>query len=292
MIFKIVIFIISFLFIGCGGSNGLVPNLTNTQETISNIELFSSTLSDVTPEDEYILGLMISKRIIKSDIYNVDSPTSKYLNNILKVLVRNSNNPYIYNGYKIIVLKNREFNAYALPGGIIVVHDGVFKKVYNEDQLASIIAHEIGHIEGMHFADDISNSNYIEIAKFAKNRLKKKNSSQKNATTSIANDIVEKTFKQLTDNIMNGYSVEHEAQADKIALRILKASGYENSSLKIVLKNLEKRNAKKYAGAKYPKNRIELIQNSSLFSKKIISRKYMKIRERRFDKIKYIRKAS
>lgn len=296
MIIRIIaIFILTYLLVGCSGTNKLMPGvsnkITNVQDALDNIELASSVLSDAVPEDEYILGVMIAKKIIDSVPYSPDSMISIYTNSILQTLLKNSKTPYIYNGYKLIVLKNKEFNAYALPGGIIVLHDGLLKKVYNEDQLASIIAHEIGHIEGMHFSQDISNDNYMKIAKYAKKHLQKKQSSGNSLVNKVANDFVEKTFTQLSNNILNGYSVEYEAEADQIALRLLKDAGYENNSLKQVLSNLNKKhNVQKYAGAKYPKNRIELIEKSSIFSNKIFSRKNIKIREKRFDKIKYISK--
>jgi predicted Zn-dependent protease len=52
--------------------------------------------------------------------------------------------------WQVLVLARPEVNAFAVPGNRIGVFEGLFRVVANEDQLAAIIGHEIGHIHAEH----------------------------------------------------------------------------------------------------------------------------------------------
>lgn len=51
---------------------------------------------------------------------------------------------------------NEQPNAFALPGGKVGVHSGIFKVARNQDQLAAVIAHEIGHVVSRHHDERIT----------------------------------------------------------------------------------------------------------------------------------------
>lgn len=55
------------------------------------------------------------------------------------------------------VFNDKSPNAFALPGGKIGVHTGMFKVATNQDQLASVIGHEIGHVWAEHGNARMSN---------------------------------------------------------------------------------------------------------------------------------------
>lgn len=52
--------------------------------------------------------------------------------------------------YRWLIKKDATVNAFAIPGGIIVVHTGLLQKFDNADQLAAVLAHEVQHVEGRH----------------------------------------------------------------------------------------------------------------------------------------------
>ncbi len=53
---------------------------------------------------------------------------------------------------EILVIDNPTLNAFAVPGGIIGIHTGLFSYAGTEQQLASVVAHELAHISQRHFA--------------------------------------------------------------------------------------------------------------------------------------------
>jgi predicted Zn-dependent protease len=67
----------------------------------------------------------------------------------------------------IVVVNNPTINAFAVPGGIIGFHTGIFTYADNEDQLASVIAHELAHLSQRHFARSVEarrNSSTLSLA--------------------------------------------------------------------------------------------------------------------------------
>ncbi len=55
----------------------------------------------------------------------------------------------------IIVVNNRAINAFAVPGGVIGIHNGLLLQAHTEAQLASVLSHELGHLSQRHFARSV-----------------------------------------------------------------------------------------------------------------------------------------
>ncbi len=60
--------------------------------------------------------------------------------------------------YQWHIAKDPQINAYALPGGIIVVNSGLLLVIDNADELAAVLAHEIQHVEQRHVLKNMINS--------------------------------------------------------------------------------------------------------------------------------------
>jgi len=76
-------------------------------------------------------------------------------------LVNNSvarETPYKYD-FHLLADKNT-INAFALPGGQIFITYALFSKLENEDQLAGVLGHEIGHVLGRHSAERIAETEF------------------------------------------------------------------------------------------------------------------------------------
>jgi len=58
--------------------------------------------------------------------------------------------------WETAVFVNDEPNAFALPGGKVGVYTGIFKVAKNQDQLAAVIGHEIGHVVAHHHDERIT----------------------------------------------------------------------------------------------------------------------------------------
>jgi predicted Zn-dependent protease len=66
--------------------------------------------------------------------------------------------PYHYEFH--LLADEKTINAFALPGGQIFITYALFSKLENEDQLAGVLGHEIGHVLGRHSAERIAETEY------------------------------------------------------------------------------------------------------------------------------------
>ena len=60
--------------------------------------------------------------------------------------------------YRFFIIEDSSMNAFAVPGGSIFVHSGLIQRVETSDELASVVAHEIVHVNARHFATLSSNT--------------------------------------------------------------------------------------------------------------------------------------
>ena len=58
--------------------------------------------------------------------------------------------------WEVVVFEDESLNAFALPGGKIGVHTGLLNLVDNQDQLAVVIGHEVGHVMARHSNERLS----------------------------------------------------------------------------------------------------------------------------------------
>lgn len=64
--------------------------------------------------------------------------------------------PYADNFHFFLLDDSRTVNAFALPGGQIFMTRGLFERLASEDQLAAVLAHEIGHVVGRHSSEQMA----------------------------------------------------------------------------------------------------------------------------------------
>jgi beta-barrel assembly-enhancing protease len=97
----------------------------------------------VSALDEAALGEELSERYkVYCDTF---STAHTYLNVMIEKLAQQSaKKPF---RYRVFVEQYDYPNAYALPGGVIVVFRGLLDTLHSESELASVLAHEMGHIE-------------------------------------------------------------------------------------------------------------------------------------------------
>ena len=107
----------------------------------------------LTSEQEYKLGQQWL-RIYRSRVATTDDPViQSYVEDIVARMLTNSE--LIDRRVEVVVAENPTLNAFAVPGGIVGVHTGLFDYALTEEQFASVIAHELAHLSQKHFLRSI-----------------------------------------------------------------------------------------------------------------------------------------
>ncbi|MGF1934476.1 MAG: M48 family metallopeptidase [Nostoc sp. ChiQUE02] len=106
-------------------------------------------LSNISDRQETDIGKQINQEILGSKVrlYR-NSEVNRYVEQIGRRLAANSDRPNLPFTFQIV--EDDAINAFATLGGYVYVHTGLLKAADNEAELASVIAHEIGHIGGRH----------------------------------------------------------------------------------------------------------------------------------------------
>lgn len=78
----------------------------------------------------------------------VNGDLGLYVNRVGKHVASFSSRPTIE--WTFAVLEDESINAFSAPGGYVFVTTGLLKTLTNEDQLAGVLGHEVGHVSGRH----------------------------------------------------------------------------------------------------------------------------------------------
>ena len=85
-----------------------------------------------------------------------DTRQTAYLGCVVNAVARQLPAPWNQQRWDYALFENPEANAWALPGGKVGVYTGIFKVATNQDQLAAVVAHEIGHVIARHHDERIT----------------------------------------------------------------------------------------------------------------------------------------
>jgi len=139
-------------------------------------------------------------------------------------------------GYHFFVIDSPAINAFATSGGYIGINSGLIAMTDNEDQLAGVIAHEIGHVSQSHIARSIANAEKYTwmqaVGMLAGIAAAAAGDSPQGARAAIIGSQAYVREKQLE------YSRAHEQQADDVAVKILRKAGYDESQMAVFFEKL------------------------------------------------------
>lgn len=111
-------------------------------------------LSNLSDSQEVELGKQINQQLANSQVkLNKNPQLNQYINQIGQRLVKTSTRPDI--PYTFQVVEDDSINAFATMGGFVYLHTGLIENADNEAELASVVAHEIGHIASQHAVEQM-----------------------------------------------------------------------------------------------------------------------------------------
>lgn len=218
-----------------------VGMITESQaESISkSSKAVARSFEDFTPEQEYYIGRTVGAVVInKYKPYN-NKKANAYINLLGQTLAKASDMPETFNGYHFLILDSDEINALAAPGGLIFITRGMLRCCRNEDAVAAVLAHEIGHVQFKHGLQAIKKSR-ITSALITIGAEGAKTFGEEDLASLTAT--FEDSISDITSTLVNnGYSRKFERQADIAAVTILKRVGYDPNGLVDMLKVMDKK---------------------------------------------------
>ncbi|MFH2011429.1 MAG: M48 family metalloprotease [Pseudomonadota bacterium] len=249
--FAILIFLLMAFIHGCQtlnavtnvGADILASTGTISSEQAVSIKRTSKAASQAfekfTPENEYYIGRTIAANILNRYKVYDNREATEYLNLIGQTMAAASDKPETFNGYHFLILDTDEINAFAAPGGFILVSRGLMRCCKNEDALSAVLAHEVGHVQLDHGMGAIKSSRYTSLGKIVGVEIAKNMGNEMLAQAAeVFDGTIGDIMKELVDK---GYQSSQEYDADIAAVTIMKRVGYNPPALKNMLEEMDKR---------------------------------------------------
>ena len=212
---------------------------------------------EMGPVEEYFIGRKIAARVIDEypPVENKEELV-KYVNNVGATVALGSTAPYLFHPYIFIVGESEQINAFAAPGGIVIITTGMLNFLKNEDELAVILGHEIAHVELQHGIKSVGSEKVIKLlnglGNFAVGQAGG-SGLQKIAIEKLAAYVMD----TLLDNMRNGYGIEIESEADTRGMELAYEAGYHAPVMVNMIKRFKEITGS-YGGATYPEKRAHL----------------------------------
>jgi beta-barrel assembly-enhancing protease len=186
-----------------------LPELGDVSETV------------LSAQDEQRIAEQILAEVAVSDEVLQDVEIVDYLQTIGNRLAAASDDKQ--QSFYFFVVKAPSINAFAMPGGVIGVHTGLFLASNTESELAGVLGHEIGHVTQHHLARMLA---------------KQKTDTFKNIAGIALALLVSRSNPQLASGALSAssaagiqrqldYTRAHEREADRVGLSILENAGFD-----------------------------------------------------------------
>ena len=209
---------------------GLSTVLAPLRVTAQNLPVLGDAdRAALSPIMERKVGEEVMRDIRRDPDYLNDGPLLEYLNdfgNIL-VLARPTVRGEANFNFLFFAVRDPVLNAFALPGGFIGVHSGLLLAAQSESELASVLAHEIGHVTQRHLARMLGqqkNDSMIALAAMLLGALAMRGGGDAGAAIMMGGTGFAMQ-RQLS------FSRDAEREADRIGVAILAEGGFETTGM-------------------------------------------------------------
>jgi beta-barrel assembly-enhancing protease len=170
---------------------------------------------------EVALGQAEDQQIVASSVIETDPLLNAYVQGIAENLwnqVARKDVPY-----NLKIIKDTQVNSFATVGGFVYINEGLVDFAQSDDELASVIGHETGHIERRHVLTANSKAEILNILF---------------GIASIFSPILYEFGGLAEAGLMMKISREDEIQADRYGLQLMSRAGYDPESMVTMMAHL------------------------------------------------------
>ena len=177
-----------------------------------------SQLMLVSEDTEIKIDKQIAPHQISADFGSVqDRQLNSYVSQIGNKMAASSHRPHM--PYSFRVVNATYVNAYAFPGGTIAATRGIMLSLDNEAELASLLGHELGHVNARHSAEQMSKGQLTQAIVGGVSVLA--------GTQSAAlGDLASQLGQIGAGALLASYSRDNEREADALGMQYMVDTGY------------------------------------------------------------------
>jgi len=175
-------------------------------------------------KEEVLIGREVTGSLLGAAPLVKDDGLQHYVNKVGRWVASQSERPDL--PWKFGVIDSNDLNAFAAPGGYVLITKGLYQSLQSESQLAGVLGHEIAHIVQKHHLNVMQKQALLDMGA---NWLKSKSSKNKLTQKALS-----------TGAEISGRSLDKSAEyeADRMGMIVAARAGYDAYGLAEVLQNL------------------------------------------------------
>src|SRR6266536_3006861 len=179
-----------------------------------------SQLQLISPQQESEMGVQAFQQIVGKAKLSSDAASSEMVTRVGKRIAAVTGHPEYQWEYRLIQ-DDKQVNAFALPGGKVAVYTGILPVTRDENGLAAVLGHEIGHVVARHGGERVSQQILVNVGlETAMASLSAGNPATVQAVASLLG-------AGATVGVLLPWSRAQESEADHLGLILMAKAGYD-----------------------------------------------------------------
>jgi predicted Zn-dependent protease len=190
-------------------------------------EMGTAAQAALSLEEENQIGRMVMRNLRENGMVLDDPEVHEYIQALglrLSSLAQDGNRDFNF-----FVVRDPAINAFALPGGFIGIHSGLWLETRNESELAGVLGHEVAHVTQRHIARSIearSRVNLMSTAAVLAAILVGAAGGSSDATMGAIT-----AAQNMAAQAGINFTRENEYEADRIGIGVLAAAGFDPNAM-------------------------------------------------------------
>lgn len=182
-------------------------------------------LKKPSQQEEIQLGREITGNLLGAAPLVKDEALQQYVNKVGRWVASQSERPAL--PWHFGVIDSNDINAFAAPGGYVVITKGLYRKLGSEADLAGVLAHEIGHVIKKH-----------QLKLIQKQQLLSFGASVLGESVGKDSNTVQKLIGSGAEICARSLDKDAEFEADRIGVVLAGRAGYDPYGLPAVLEEI------------------------------------------------------
>jgi len=179
--------------------------------------------SNISEDEERQIGAQIAGNVLGAAPLVKDDRLQTYVNQVGRWVALQSERPDIE--WRFGVIETEDINAFAAPGGYILITKGLYRRLKNEAELAGVLGHEIGHVLMRHHLKIMQQSKIVGALGAV-------------ATAQAKQDWAQNLIGNGAEIVARGLDKDAEFEADRIGMVLAARAGYDAYALPAVLQEI------------------------------------------------------
>lgn len=227
-------YLVAMLALALSAPAAAFGRLGSPEDLLNLGQRVSKANQEITEQDEIDLGRGVAANVLGAAPLVPDAELQRYVNRVGLWVAMQSERPGL--PWRFGVIDSSDINAFAMPGGTILITAGLYDRLRDESELASVLGHEIAHVVQKHHVKAIQGAMGREFATEIAGEMAGRSDNE------LVRRFGDKAFRAGTEVLARGLDKKDEYDADQRGMVLAARAGYNPFGLAGVLQTLDSAN--------------------------------------------------